>query len=63
MSNSAPITVASGNGIGPEIMEATSPKRTIALLNRVLDRGAEMVKTGNLRTFDAKPGYALAQGQ
>jgi len=29
----------------------------------VLDQGIEIVKTENLRTFDDKPGYTLAQGQ
>lgn len=41
----------------------TSAKQTVALLNRVLDQGIEIVKTENLRTFDGKPGYTLAQGQ
>ncbi|MBZ5610600.1 MAG: NADP-dependent isocitrate dehydrogenase [Acidobacteriia bacterium] len=41
----------------------TSSKQVVALLNRVLDQGIEIVKTENLRTFDGQPGYTLAQGQ
>jgi hypothetical protein len=29
----------------------------------VLDQNIKVVKTENLRTFDGKPGYTLAQGQ
>jgi hypothetical protein len=53
MSNVSSITVAHGDGIGPEI----------ALLGRVLDEGVEIVKTEALRNFDGQAGYALAQGQ
>jgi len=69
MSNKAPVTAAYGEGIGSEIM-AASPHvikeiatQAVALLNRVLDQDIEIVKTENLRTFDGKPGYTLAQGQ
>jgi hypothetical protein len=37
--------------------------QTVALLNRVLDQGVEIVKTDTLRTFNGQPGYTLAQGQ
>jgi isocitrate dehydrogenase len=41
----------------------TTAKQIVALLNRVLDQGIEIVKTENLRTFDGQQGYTLAQGQ
>jgi isocitrate dehydrogenase len=41
----------------------TSPKDVVALLGRVLDQGIDIVKTENLRTYDGKLGYTLAQGQ
>ncbi|HYL37908.1 MAG TPA: hypothetical protein VEV17_18475 [Bryobacteraceae bacterium] len=46
-----------------ESRNGISGKRTVALLGRVLDQGIEIVKTENLRSFDGKPGYTLAQGQ
>jgi len=62
MSTLAPVTVAYGDGIGPEIMAAS--------LHVIKEVGARIqtevigiVKTENLRTFDGKPGYTLAQGQ
>ena len=33
------------------------------LLGRIADTGMEIVKTENLRNYDGKPGYTLAQGQ
>ena len=42
---------------------AVTAKQTVALLNRVLDQGVEIVKTETLRNFDGQPGYTLAQGQ
>jgi isocitrate dehydrogenase len=42
---------------------STTAKQTVALLNRVLDQGVEIVKTETLRNFDGTPGYTLAQGQ
>jgi len=59
MSNVTPVTVACGDGIGLKI----SAKVTMALLNRVLDQGIDLVKTESLRTHDGKLGYALARGQ
>jgi isocitrate dehydrogenase len=41
----------------------TTAKHTVALLNRVLDQGLEIVKTETLRTYNGKAGYTLAQGQ
>ncbi len=63
MSNLVPITVAHGDGIGPEIMEVCLPKQTVALLGRVLDQVVEIVKTEALRTFNGEVGYTLSQGQ
>jgi isocitrate dehydrogenase len=42
---------------------AVSSKATLALLNRVIDEGLELVKTETLRTFDGQAGFTLAQGQ
>ncbi len=62
MSYLALVTVTYDDGIGPEIMAAS--------LHVIKEAGAriqteviEIVKTENLRTFDDKPGYTLAQGQ
>ncbi len=35
----------------------------IELLSRVADTGMEIVKMQNLRNYDARPGYTLAQGE
>jgi isocitrate dehydrogenase len=35
----------------------------VALLGRIADTGMEIVKTENLRNYDGKPGYTLAQGE
>jgi isocitrate/isopropylmalate dehydrogenase len=42
---------------------STNAKQTVALLDRVLDPGVEIVKMETLRNFDGQPGYTLAQGQ
>ena len=42
---------------------AVSAQQVIALQGRVIDCGVEISKTENLRSFDGKPGYTLAQGQ
>jgi isocitrate/isopropylmalate dehydrogenase len=55
MATKTSITVAHGDGIGPEIMEAS--------LGRILDPGLEIVKTETLRTSNGAAGYSLAQGQ
>jgi isocitrate dehydrogenase len=39
------------------------PEHVVALQSRVIGCGVEIAKTENLRTFDGKPGYTLAQGQ
>jgi isocitrate/isopropylmalate dehydrogenase len=49
MSQKSPITVAHGDGIGPEI--------------KVTAAGYDIVKTETLRTFDGQQGFTLAQGQ
>jgi isocitrate/isopropylmalate dehydrogenase len=54
MSAKTPITVAHGDGIGPEIMQ---------LMQKVVAAGHDIVKTETLRNFDGKPGFTLAQGQ
>lgn len=120
MSTNVPITVAYGDCIGPEIMEAslhiiqetgaptaqkangegleltmidnrgvkvwpegisetlltdayrrrftaknggTTAKKTVALLDRVLEQGLEIVKTETLRSYNGTAGYSLSQGQ
>ena len=78
MSNVAPITVAYGDGISPEIMNASlhimkeaGARIEIDVveiseklhLSGVLGQGDEVVKTVTLRTFDGKAGCTLAQGQ
>jgi isocitrate dehydrogenase len=35
----------------------------VGLLGRIADTGVEIVKTENLRNYDGKPGYTLAQGE
>jgi isocitrate dehydrogenase len=35
----------------------------IGLLGRIAETGMEIVKTENLRNYDGKPGYTLAQGE
>jgi isocitrate dehydrogenase len=42
---------------------SVTAKQTVALLERVLDQGLDIVKTETLRSFDGKRGYSLAQGQ
>ena len=70
MSTSSPVTVAYGDGIGPEIMAASlhvikeaGARIEIEVIERVLDQGIEIVKTETLRSFDGAAGYTLAQGQ
>jgi isocitrate dehydrogenase len=46
-----------------ESKNGTTAKQVVALLNRVLDQGIEIVKTENLRTFDGQKGSTLAQGR
>ncbi|HLH43389.1 MAG TPA: NADP-dependent isocitrate dehydrogenase [Bryobacteraceae bacterium] len=41
----------------------TTPKEVVALLGRVTDLGLEIAMTENLRNYDGKPGFTLAQGQ
>jgi isocitrate dehydrogenase len=40
-----------------------SQAHIIGLLGRIADTGMEIVKTENLRNYDGKPGYTLAQGE
>jgi isocitrate dehydrogenase len=35
----------------------------VALLGRIAETGMEIVKTENLRNYDGKAGYTLAQGE
>ena len=70
MSSSSHITVAYGDGIGPEIMGAclhviqeAGARIEIEVIERVLDQGIEVVKTETLRSLDGAAGYTLAQGQ
>ena len=41
----------------------TTPKELVALLGRVTELGLEIAMTENLRNYDGKPGFTLAQGQ
>ena len=45
------------------IGNGTTPKQVVALLHRVVDLGLEVAMTENLRNYDGKPGFTLAQGQ
>jgi isocitrate dehydrogenase len=40
-----------------------TPKQVIALQERVIGLGLEVAMTENLRNYDGKPGFTLAQGQ
>ncbi len=40
-----------------------TPKQIVALLDRVVGLGLEIAMTENLRNYDGKPGFTLAQGQ
>jgi hypothetical protein len=51
-----PITVAYGAG-------TATPKQVIAPQERVIGLGLEGAMTENLRNYDGKPGFTLAQGQ
>jgi isocitrate dehydrogenase len=42
---------------------AATPKQIVALLGRVNDLGLEVAMTENLRNYDGKAGFTLAQGQ
>jgi isocitrate dehydrogenase len=77
MSTKIPITVAYGDGIGPEIMEASLhvipasgaqlDPETIEIGEKVYAKaiaaGFDIVKTETLRTYDGQQGLTLAQGQ
>jgi isocitrate dehydrogenase len=43
--------------------DAPTPKQVVALLDRVVGLGLEIAMTENLRNYDGKPGFTLAQGQ
>jgi isocitrate/isopropylmalate dehydrogenase len=74
MATRTPTTVAHGDGISPEIMAATlrilkeaggtpTLKRILEPAEREAALGLEITMTVNLRTYDAKPGFTLAQVQ
>ena len=42
---------------------STTPRQIVALLDRVAALGLEMAMTENLRNYDGKAGFTLAQGQ
>lgn len=42
---------------------AATPQQVLALLERCIGAGIEVVKTENLYTYGGKPGYSLGQGQ
>jgi isocitrate dehydrogenase len=41
----------------------TTPQEIVALLGRIADLGLEIAMTENLRNYDGKAGFTLAQGQ
>jgi isocitrate dehydrogenase len=45
------------------IGSATTPENILALLGRVVKLGLEIAMTENLRNYDGKAGFTLAQGQ
>jgi isocitrate dehydrogenase len=45
------------------ISSSATPKQIVALLGRVAGLGLEVAMTQNLRNYDGKPGFSLAQGQ
>ncbi len=42
---------------------AVTQFQIVSLLGRIAETGMEIVKTENLRNYDGKPGYTLAQGE
>jgi isocitrate dehydrogenase len=40
-----------------------TPKQVVALQDRIIGLGLEIAMTENLRNYDGKPGFTLAQGQ
>jgi len=42
---------------------AVTPKQVVALQDRVIGLGLEIAMTENLRNYDGKAGFTLAQGQ
>jgi isocitrate dehydrogenase len=40
-----------------------APKQVVALIDRVIGLGFEVAMTVNLRNYDGKAGFTLAQGQ
>jgi len=65
MATKVPITVAHGDGIGPEIMAATLHiiQEASNCSKRVEAAGLDFIKIENLCTFDGQAGYSLSQGQ
>jgi isocitrate dehydrogenase len=64
MANPIPITVAHGDGIGPEIMAASLQILEAAgapLDIETIEVGEKVYLSGN--TYNGKPGFTLAQGQ
>jgi isocitrate dehydrogenase len=45
------------------ISSSATPKQIVALLGRVAGLGLEVAMTQNLRNYDGKAGFSLAQGQ
>jgi isocitrate dehydrogenase len=43
--------------------DGVTQAQIVGLLGRIADTGMEIVKTENLRNYDGKPGYTLAQGE
>jgi isocitrate dehydrogenase len=43
--------------------DGVTQAQIVSLLGRVADTGVEIVKTENLRHYDGRPGYTLAQGE
>jgi isocitrate dehydrogenase len=74
MATTTPVTVARGDGIGPEIMDATLRLiqadgtgldiQTIEIGDKVyLSGNSADVRMESLRNFDGQSGYSLGQGR
>jgi isocitrate dehydrogenase len=55
--NYVPVTVARGDGIGPEIMAAS-----LYIMNEA-GAGLDFIKIENLNTFDGQKGFVASQGE
>ena len=64
MATRTPITVAHGDGIGPEIMAATLHiSESAGALLDIETIEIRETETASLRNYDGKIGFTLARGQ